>query len=864
MIRRIVAAALLLVPLVYATWLSDFDQPKWGLFALAGLAVAILSLTAEKSDAVMPRPFDGAFLLVIVLTALTLLRAATGGAVAESFVDVARLALPIAVAALTASALRSDESRRAAILAGSLAPALVLFVQVVLDAGLLASIPHRRGVFTATIGNTALTGEFAVASLGFLPSLARALGGDARARLAAASAALPALYLAYRSDSRAAMVGAALAAAVVAVAIGRSKSADGKTPTADRRTSLAVLAGVVAVLGAALFIDRKNDWPDAGSRLVTVTAAAHPTNAVRLGLWDGAWRLFRLTPLTGVGGGRFGDEYPRVRGAKEWALSGFATSAEHPHDEPLRFLAEYGAAGFLAAGLAAVVVLAGLWRGVRRGDDAAAGALASAAGLAVFALAWCPTRQPATMLPFAVLVGLGLGRDGSTSRAGRAARFLPALVAIAATACLGAMLFADLRFTATRDAFEVAKRRFLETAPEGDERGVRATVDLGVIGRDAAALCESRWLGSRRRHRLILPLADLAATRERLLEGIAPGADGVTDDDRKKLKPLFETLPGPDVLRRAIEAARRSAPAHHGLRVQALVLERLARRVPEAVGIVEEALRENRDTPVVRVELARLYFDNALPERALRTLEEETALYPSAPESAAAWELLCSLTAASGKLAQALERVEAWRQATGDSDAKWALAGEIVLHFGETPETIGLFASLPETPEERRERGAEAVGRLVGAEPAVRRAGALVHLGRHPFDTDALDAFVAATEEILRAAPRRFDMKKYRDQRQRAIGRSKALYAWEHRLTGDKRLFEISIRAGRRVRPELLDFDYLELIRALDQGNDAAALEALRQIKERGAKTWEFLDRLPLTRDFGERPEVKGFLGATK
>ena len=117
---------------------------------------------------------------------------------------------------------------------------------------------------------------------------------------------------------------------------------------------------------------------------------------------------------------------------------------------------------------------------------------------------------------------------------------------------------------------------------------------------------------------------------------------------------------------------------------------------------------------------------------------------------------------------------------------------------------------------------------------------------------------------ILRAAPRRYDMKKYRDQRQRAIGGSKAPYAWEHRLPGDKRLFEISIRAGRRVRPDLLDFDYLELVRALDQANDAAALEALRQIKERGTKTWEFLDRLPMTRDFGERPQVRDFLGASK
>jgi hypothetical protein len=884
MTPQISAFALLVVPLVWVPWLSDFDQPKWALVALLAVAGFAHWLVRGRGSLTERPLWLALWCLPGLLLAVNAAAASSlGASPVDGIRDVARLIAAITVAFVTAQLAPSPAGRRMIVAAGAGACALVLAAQILMDLGITLGVPHARGVLTSTLGNSALAGELAVASLPFV-ALAFTLAADRVANiLLGLAATLPVATLIYLSDSRAAWLATGAFALVRATLGRRGRATVEGTPRAThagaRLIGAAALAGALALSAAAC---KSHDLPAPAQRLTTIAAATHATNLVRLELWRGALAIAGDHPLAGAGGGRFGDHYPLHRRAVEWTLSGLASVAEHPHDEPLRILAEYGAIGCLAAAGAVLLVCRRLWS-ARRGADAAGrqsavAALAGLAALGVFALFWCPTRQPATMLAAATMLGLALGdaRGAGSPVAARAPIIWIATPLVALqTFAAGATLVADGRFVALRESCETQKRRLVEDPASMSSSVAGGLGELGTTGERLADHVASKWATGEQRHRLALALADLVRTRRQLESALRPGTEGLDDDARRKLLACVQLMPGPPVLRRALAACRAASPHHLGVKLLQIALDRTDGRVPEAMRAIDETLAANPQTPLVRVELARILAAPALEgaaideatqsliTRGIAELRAELALYSGAAGSDAVWELLVRTVGGSGRLLEALGAVDEWTRARGDDDRRRAVGGDVALHIGETPETVGLFLESPETPAERSARGAGLAARLDGLPAAERRTALLAHLGRHPFDAPALDALAAALEEILRPL-RNEAAAAVRAQRHRAIGRSKVLYAWEHHEAKRTKQFETLVRVGRRLRPELADLAFLELLRALETGNDAAALDILRRWRDGGMRDFAFLDRLPATREYARRVEARAVIQSAR
>jgi O-antigen ligase len=90
------------------------------------------------------------------------------------------------------------------------------------------------------------------------------------------------------------------------------------------------------------------------THLATVTSSDYSSNISRIQLWTTAWKLFLLSPLVGVGFGRYDDYFTEndvgfsgIPGLFYYATQGTVVHSDsHAHNSYLHFLAETGLVGF--------------------------------------------------------------------------------------------------------------------------------------------------------------------------------------------------------------------------------------------------------------------------------------------------------------------------------------------------------------------------------------------------------------------------------------------------------------------------------------------------------------------------------------
>jgi len=258
--------------------------------------------------------------------------------------------------------------------------------------------PRTAPVPEATFGNSAAFAAFAAPCF----AVAAARAGRPRALLAALATALLAAALVL-ARSRGAWLAAAAGLAAALLLLRRAA-----IPRARARAAGAAALGVAAGLAIAL---AAAPGSEAAARPLGL-GLERSSNRVRLDVARSTLALVAERPLLGCGPGRFRDEYPRVRREREARIGtreGAASEVDHPHNEPLRLLAEGGAlTGVLAmlalAGLAAVLARAPR---ATRGDDGSSRAALAAGGVAWLAasLTWSTLYDPACALLGALLAG---------------------------------------------------------------------------------------------------------------------------------------------------------------------------------------------------------------------------------------------------------------------------------------------------------------------------------------------------------------------------------------------------------------------------------------------------------------------------
>ena len=199
----------------------------------------------------------------------------------------------------------------------------------------------------------------------------------ARSRVAAIgwiALAAASLFIVVASLSRGAWLGAGAAAVTAAILA----LVSGGRPS---RRSAAIGAGVLAV---GLLIPLLT--PMRGvvlTRMSQITDTRAETTRTRVELWRSGMRMFADRPVAGVGLDAFLAAFPPYRTAELTRLEWGGTPAK-AHNDAIQILCTQGALGGLIALAIVALVLAGLWRIVRRPETAGRSA-AIAAGAAVAA-----------------------------------------------------------------------------------------------------------------------------------------------------------------------------------------------------------------------------------------------------------------------------------------------------------------------------------------------------------------------------------------------------------------------------------------------------------------------------------------------
>lgn len=854
---------LLAVPLAAGGSYSEFEIPKW-LTASLGAAVAVYFLLrgqpASDKKRVTGLVLAGAALLVLGSFLVAHLH---DFAWTDTLHETVRMLVPVLLALAAANAGLGDRQRLAVILAGAFAPALALGAEVFLHANPSAtSIPHDGIAFTATFGNTAHFGEFAVLALPFIGLLI----ATHRKGLALA-AFLPTLWIIYRADSRAAWIGAVAAMVVWGLA---------GLAVRDRRTSeprKGLMTGVAAcvILGALVVTSMVQSFetgPDVVARAATVGDPSHDTNRIRLGLWESSRQMVMERPLFGVGAGNFALEHPRHRLLQEWELSGVHSTAEDPHSEPMRWLVELGVVGTLILFVGIALLAYALVRNLASPDASHASdarcALAGLAAVLLISMVWATFHHPATAVSFAILMGLAFDRRAQSAVPGGLGPPISiGLVGAAGAALLLCALWAerDSAAVSLRDEAEGLKRKIV--AMQRDGRGF-PTPEIAALG-DASdgmlRVCASPVVGFRMRHRLLLTLTNLGSQRAAILAS-AEAFEPADDEQRKRKVALLNAarrLPEPREIRAALEVARERAPTHFPTLRMLSSHHRAEGRIVVAQTVLEEALALNEDAPLLRVMLAEIFGDEGLYHRATGLLEEELTRYADSPHADSAWEVLARTLGAQGKLLEGIGRVQQWIERHGESDRRWAVAGELSLRFGETPETVGLFSAYADEIDRRAERSAWVSASLDGLEADQMRTRLLSHLGQHPHDVGVLDRLRDTTQELL-GTVRGQAGDILRRERKRVIARSRVLYAWEHFLAGDDPSMRKCFRIARRMNPGQGDAYFLELLPLVKQKRFDEAVDVLRRWREEGFRDFPALERNGVFEAFLDRDEVRSLL----
>ena len=872
---RILIALLLLVPLAASGAFSDFDLPKWTLGAIGASALlALLLRHRELRREALPSfwrvVWGGGAILCISSIATGL---STEVSLRESARELARLGIPVALLFCASQLRTSGAALRRVVLAGALAPAAVLLLQLAFELGLNPlDVPHRPGLLTSTLGNTAFLGEHALLALPFILILPRIGFAGRLGRHLAIAAGVPCLYLVYAADARGVWIAAA--ATVSAWLILDRIAADGGQPAPRKDAASGERSGLVAIALAGLIVGAAaslmEQHPHPIERAGSVASSTHATNVVRFELWSDALRMASDHPLFGVGAGRFGEFHSRYRRHAEWSISGVHSTVLDPHDEYLRLLVEHGLLGLIVFACAGFLIARRLFLVMRRGKgeerELSRAALAALVALGTSSLTWPSLLHPATVIPAAIIMGLGL-RSSTTidPKKSPGAVIRIAAAAVATYALVYTLLWAerDSACVALRDRAEDLKQEIAERQVETAAFPVHRVNDLGVTGQAMLAASDSVFIEPKLRHRLFQTLFNLGEQRRFILAAIEaseprnPGEEA----DKTSILNAARTLPGNASIREAVLSAHKASPNHLPILRLLAALEREEGRTIEARDWLDAALDVNDEAPMVRTRIAELHGEVNLLARAASFLRKELDLYPAEAESDLAWEMLVRSLGGARQLLEAVETARTWidtyaDEVEGDDDVRrWSVAGELYLYFGETPETVGRFRADAETMGLRAESGAYFAGLIAGSSARVRRARLLGHLGRHPYEVAALDALRDALVELAKEvggdAGDQLDK-----ERRRIIARARILYAWEHHLAGRNDDMRRCARISRRMNPDQGDAYFLELLSRIKDENWPEAVTCFEAWRAAGFNRFTALEELPEGRAFLARPEV--------
>jgi putative inorganic carbon (HCO3(-)) transporter len=363
----------------------------------------------------------------------------------------------------------------------------------------------------STFGHPNLFGAHLAMALFFVAALGVLEARPAR-RLAAGLGMALAVACLLLTANRGAWVGTASGALVVALLAWRRRRASaGRVPGATgtgadlRRlvlpALLALAAGVIVLASSSVVRDR----------LLVRSVLDDPTVKSRLLIWSGTLDMIRERPLTGVGPGAFGREFPRYRDERLLQYEDELTPVTHAHSEYLELLAETGVAGFL---IVAAFVASVLWQGFRKVRDAASreehvfatALLAGLVALLVSSLFGVELRTTNAQVFFWLLLGLlaaappgGGGEPAAASRTRIAAAAGP-LAALGAAACAAAAL----SFFAGEILLGRAERQL--------EAGL--TREAAVTGREAHAWNRADTTGLMIAGEALASLKDFAGARQ--------------------------------------------------------------------------------------------------------------------------------------------------------------------------------------------------------------------------------------------------------------------------------------------------------------------------------------------------------------
>ena len=668
--------------------------------------------------------------------------------------------------------------------------------------GFLTSLPDRADVAIAsTFGNSNELAEFA-APVGVL-ALFLAIKRGRTARLGW-TLCLPPFALVLISDSRAGAL--AVVAGIVVFAV---LTWSGLRKVRGPRVVAAI--ALVAILVAALAVSIVPQAAPIRSRATTVLQAGHPTNVVRLGLWEATLEMWWDAPLLGIGAGRFERELPPHRDLEEWRLSLFQSSVESPHQEPLWIAAEGGLIGLLFLGAALVLLIGPLARALRSEDPelrtfgcAAAGAFAA---FGVTALVRSPLHHPCGVLIPACLIGA----LAATAPPGPRTRFTAAVChALVALTLIGSvlMLRQDQLVGEARFAYGRANTARVEGATYRYQRELAASNEalkkLGSWG---------PW-SPHHAYRASLIAHDLAALRYRLTR-----PDMERSLEQRGIPAATSWLPSYARAEQLLDRTLEEMKWHHLARIKrADVLQDRAKNLraenpqgsEEADGLIDEAIQNLVEyiegvpqAPRIRVVLARLEMNRNQVGAALYWLDAESALHDEMPEL---------LRLARGKAA---------------------------LRIGCDAATFGRwidYTTAPASPVEREDLRL-AREAYTKKDLAVARRHALLHLSDDPRSSEALTIVHRVALDTKNPSI------ELRIQGDHAVARLKLLLAFEADFNQDAPMAATNVRLSRRKDPKLLDTIFLAARLAGRDRDDDAVIAALRDLLTAGVEKADLLRR---------------------
>ncbi|MEE9391399.1 MAG: O-antigen ligase family protein [Planctomycetota bacterium] len=874
---RILAAAAVFIPLAASPAFSDFNPPKLIVFAILSLVGLIWLWGPDRRCAIAAREVWAAGLAIggLLFFASMLGSAHSGGLAFDGLRDLGGLGLAFGLAFM-ASRVPLTKSDRATfssspsflIFAGAFAPLAILLAQALLDLGINPlGLPHRSGVFSSTLGNSGFAGELAVLAIPFLSLLPRQIAASRARALTIAGSLAGILAVIWMSESRAAMVAAVLVTAFLLMTRRRASPGTNSTTTGLTKPWLALgLAGLLLSIGATLiFLQQTPEAP--ASPLKRLSSLAHldrGTNLVRVELAKDSVEMFKDHPWFGVGGASFVNHHGFYRSAPEWSTSGLRSQVLAPHCEPLRVLTEYGLIAALAVMAGLFFLLKALLKGLRAGDEdrraRARAGIAALLGISCTGLFWFSFQVPSSLALAAIAIGLGLGRnqaEGLAKAGDTRLRVAMSLLMIASASVGLAVGLADLKATSSRDELEAIKAEIRERAKNQGPLPTEAIRRLGLEAQSIFPRLDDWRLSTPVRYRLLLALADISEERQRL-EYAARRLTGSAEANRRTTAAIglaSSALPRQTAVLAALEKAHARAPGHIGtLQLLAETELRMSRK-PEAIGRLEDILARNSDVPLLRPLLAVPFRDEKvqLYAQAAEHYRAEVDHYPTAPESDSSWRGLAECLGAQRKLEEAVVAVARWNSALGESPQRWAVAGAIALHYGETPSSLGRFRDHQASDHEQRAFSLKADSSR-GLKPHARRVELLAQLGRHPENVAALDALQGVLKDLMSKARGsiRDDLE---SERQRALSRTKVLYAYDHFKAGNDRLVRISLRQARLLNPRQGDAYLLDLIQQTRKKNWGIAVQVAESWFQQGFRDFEGLRSMGGLEDFWLCPE---------